>query len=312
MKNTLVVVFGLQKNNMVTIKLMGGIGNQMFEYAFIKSLSHQHNFTPVLETGFYKKNKLKIGLKNILKLLINLFTKSNFGYGLNEIRQNKRQYDLKYFKLDDKIKKIKNSNFPIIREVDEYCFNEKIITKAKDNTSYVGYFNNEKYFSNISEIIHNDFQLKEKYQNLLPSDLLHKIETTISVSVHVRRGDYVSSKIIQEHHGVCSINYYRQAVKLIKDKLINPVFFIFSDDIEWCQKNLNLECNVIYVSNLKNYQDLILMSKCRHNIIANSTFSWWGGWLNKHPEKIIIAPKSWLKEKRLNTTNLIPNTWIKL
>jgi len=290
---------------------MGGLGNQMFQYAFGKNTSIKYGFELKFETYLYKKDRFKRFLKNIIKIIIAIFAKKGIIKKIEEIRQNKRQYDLKYFELDDKIKKIKKSHLPIIEERTEFCFDPEL-AKDKDNLSYLGYFNNEKYFSEISDIIRNDFKLKKRYTDLLPQELIKKINESVSVSVHIRRGDYINTKGINQYHGTCDIAYYQRATNFLKDKLLNPIFFIFSDDINWCKNNLQLESETIFISGLKNYEDLTLMSKCKHNIIANSTFSWWGAWLNPFPNKIVIAPKKWLNNPEIDTSTIIPDNWIKL
>ncbi len=290
---------------------MGGLGNQMFQYAFGKNISTKYGFELNLETFLYKKNNFKYLCKNIIKIIIAIFAKESVAKKIKEIGQNKRQYNLKYFELDNKTKKIKKSHLPVIKEQTEFCFDPTLV-KNSDNFSYLGYFNNEKYFSEISDIIRNDFKLKKEYSDRLPQELVEKIDKNTSVSVHIRRGDYINNKNINQYHGTCDVAYYLRATKFLKDKLPNPIFFIFSDDIGWCKDNLNLGPETVFISGLKNYEDLILMSKCKHHIIANSTFSWWGAWLNPSLEKIVIAPKKWLNNPKIDTNTIIPDNWIRL
>jgi len=144
-----------------------------------------------------------------------------------------------------------------------------------------------------------------------------------SVAIHVRRGDYTSNAY-SASFGTLADSYYKTAIERINAGAQQPVFFVFSDDIEWCRNNLQLH-NAIFIEHNKgvdSYKDLVLMSHCRHNIIANSTFSWWGAWLNQNPQKIIIAPRIWFGKtyydgiqpvypsRIYNTKDLIPETWI--
>jgi len=141
-----------------------------------------------------------------------------------------------------------------------------------------------------------------------------KIKEKNSVSLHIRRGDYLTMQKAIDTIGVCPLDYYDKAIREITRKIKNPTFFIFSDDINWVKENLKTNSPTIFVSGgkLKDYEELILMSKCKHNIIANSSFSWWGAWLNNNPNKIVIAPKKWFKDTSKNTRDLIPESWLKL
>lgn len=136
-----------------------------------------------------------------------------------------------------------------------------------------------------------------------------------AVSLHVRRGDYVSNLTINQFHGTCSLEYYNQAIAQIAKKVETPHFFVFSDDPEWVKSNLKIDYSITIVDHNnadKNYEDIRLMSLCKHHIIANSSFSWWGAWLCRNPNKIVIAPLKWFNDKSINTTDLIPDGWIKI
>jgi len=135
---------------------------------------------------------------------------------------------------------------------------------------------------------------------------------TNSVSIHFRRGDYVTNPLTSQHHGVCSNKYYQDAISLLKSKISQPHFFLFSDEPEWLKTNVSLQEPFRIIDNNPGYVDLYLMSNCKHNIIANSSFSWWGAWLNNNPDKIVIAPHKWFNEPGINTYDLIPETWIRL
>ena len=141
--------------------------------------------------------------------------------------------------------------------------------------------------------------------------VLEDINTTNSIAIHVRRGDYVSVESVAQTHGVCSLNYYRRAIDFVTHKVENPQFFIFSDDPEWVSEHLSTGYPTSYVIHNgpeEAFQDLRLMSLCQHQIIANSSFSWWGAWLNKNAEKIVIAPRRWFLDKR-NTSDMCPENW---
>jgi len=139
-----------------------------------------------------------------------------------------------------------------------------------------------------------------------------RISAVNAVCVHIRRGDYVSNPTTNQFHGNCSLEYYRPAMGIMALKVEDPNYFIFSDDPEWASDSLKGASSMTTVDHNKadrNYEDLRLMSLCKHHIIANSTFSWWGAWLCKYTGKIVIAPRRWFRDELLNTSDLIPTGW---
>ena len=137
-----------------------------------------------------------------------------------------------------------------------------------------------------------------------------------SVSVHVRRGDFVSHTQISAFHGTCSPQYYQDAVSLLAEKVGAPLsLYIFSDDPAWVRENMQFPHETVYVDHndaSKNYIDMILMSSCKYHIIANSSFSWWGAWLDARPDKIVVAPRTWVRDPHINTKDLLPPSWIRI
>ena len=196
-----------------------------------------------------------------------------------------------------------------IKEKQIFHFDPEVF-KISGNVYLDGYWQNEKYFKDIEEIIRKEFTLKNPFNKII-SGIAEKISETNSVSLHIRRGDYVKDKITNQLHGVCSLDYYLNAINRILEKVSKPSFFIFSDDIEWAKNNLKLNYSTFFISDnlIKDSEELVLMSKCKHNIIANSSFSWWGAWLNQNPQKIVIAPKQWFKDSSIKTDDLIPDSW---
>ncbi len=181
------------------------------------------------------------------------------------------------------------------------------------NTYLDGYWQSEKYFKNIDANIRSDFTFKKPFSksNLKVASY---ISNSNAISLHVRRGDYVSNMKTNSVHGVCSINYYRDAIKYISSHVNKPVFFIFSDDITWVKNNLVIGAECVYVdhnSGADSYNDMRLMSLCKHHIIANSSFSWWGAWLGQNINKIVVAPKKWFAKNK-STGDLLPTDWLKL
>jgi hypothetical protein len=189
----------------------------------------------------------------------------------------------------------------------QVAFNDKFHSLT-NNVYLSGYFQSEKYFKNIQSKIKDDFSFPDL--NLIE---VNDIERFNSVSVHIRRGDYLENSNTYETHGICSLNYYYKALEIIKSKVKNPVFYIFTDDIEWVKVHFNLEeFQFISGKGYCDFEELGIMSKCRHNIIANSSFSWWAAWLNRYQKKIVIAPEYWFKKIEYFNNDIVPNNWLKI
>lgn len=288
---------------MTIIKLNGGLGNQMFQYAFGRNLAIKNNTELKLDISAFKNMPSQNTPRNYALGVFNI--NENIVIS-KELKKYKKSIAMKFFQ---KITDIFPGNY--IYET-KFNFNPKIAQLSKD--AYLdGYWQTEKYFKNTENIIRNEFTLKNNMGEKALS-AVSQINNTNSVSIHIRRGDYIVDKKTNAYHGSCTLDYYRKAVGIIKGKIDNPYFFIFSDDIPWVKNNLKIDCNVIFVSKegMKDYEEMILMSKCKHNIIANSSFSWWGAWLNNNSKKIVIAPKKWFNNPRINIKDLIPKKWIKI
>jgi hypothetical protein len=188
---------------------------------------------------------------------------------------------------------------------------DDIIKNLPETIILNGFFQKEKYFISHETEIRKLFSFRDTLsgQN---AGLSEKIKSTLSVSVHVRRGDYVFNPETNAYHGVCSPEYYRKAIRLMKEKHGDCYFFVFSDDIEWCRANLEVGEKTAFVSHntgRNSYLDMQLMSLCKHHIIANSSFSWWGAWLNPSSDKTVIAPAKWFAEGKHDTAGLYPKKW---
>lgn len=174
------------------------------------------------------------------------------------------------------------------------------------------YFQSEKYFKDIEKTIRKEFSLRRPFR-AEAENWAKKNSSTQSVSVHIRRSDYLWEKH-KNIHGILPIQYYLDAAKIIAEKIPNAVFYVFSDDIPWAKENLKLPYPIEFVSSEKisGPEEMILMSVCKNNIIANSSFSWWGAWLNNQPNKIVITPKNWFIDKTKTPNDVIPNNWTRI
>ncbi len=291
---------------MIISNIIGGLGNQMFQYAAGRALALNRDQPLMLDVSGFSNYKLHQGfeLKNIFEIPAHTATLSEIASILGW-----RSFSgVKRFLSYPSMASLRGSSFILEPHFNYWPDFEKIVI----NEVYIsGYWQSEKYFKEYELIIKRDFCFK-KFSLELNIDLAKKITQLNSISLHVRRGDYVSHKKTSDTHGVCSIDYYKKAVSLIGSKVQNPYFFIFSDDISWVKKNLNINFPCEFINHNRgdqSFNDMHLMSLCRNNIIANSSFSWWGAWLNNNLNKIVIAPKKWFANDAI-IVDLIPDEWV--
>lgn len=289
---------------MIIVKLMGGLGNQMFQYAAAKALSVRHGVTMKVDLSFLNN---RIPREN--------FTFREFELGCFdnaiEIATNN---ELSIFNPPNRIIRSLKSFLGISMPM-RYCelsFNYyESFNELPSEILLEGYFQSEKYFIQIRSLLLKDFKLRSPASSVNLS-LIENIKSTNSVSLHIRRGDFAENKVINSIHGLCDINYYKRAIMEIKLNTENAIFFIFSDDINWAKKEIGMTSNVFYIDHnigKESYWDMRLMSYCKHNIIANSSFSWWAAWLNENQNKQVFAPIKWFNDTTIDTSDLIPNTW---
>ena len=291
---------------MIIVKLIGGLGNQMFQYAAGRYLAHLHQTELLVDTSFLEKNPNGAYTKRELELSVfNLDLKIATK---DDVKKFNIEGSTKYSRALQRHLPILFSNLYAAESGIQY---QKEFLNYPKNTYMDGFWQSERYFKPIESLLLAEFTPKEDL-NSENQNWLNKISTVESVSMHIRRGDYVSNKNAQQHHGNLSLDYYLNALKLIKETHKQVEVFIFSDDLDWCKANLNLDNEIHFVdANQKQnfHLDMFLMSYCKHNIIANSSFSWWAAWLNQNVNKIVVAPLNWFSDKSLNTKDLIPSSW---
>jgi hypothetical protein len=278
---------------MIIVQLSGGLGNQMFQYAAGYSLARR--------LGVECQVNLANFAKNIRKYELECFTDAPAVSQKNRIP---RRWRPRIFGL--------TGGMTIFEEKFAFVFDERF-SSLKDGTYLVGYFQSEKYFEGYATDIRTLYTLRMQPKGA-NQQILNDMLNTQTVSVHVRRGDYVSNRSTNLYHGICPAAYYQQAFELISRRVQSPRFYVFSDDPEWTRANVQPPGYTIYIEHNRDaaFEDLRLMSSCRNHIIANSSFSWWGAWLNSCPEKIVIAPRKWLANDSVPIIDLIPETWIQI
>ncbi len=284
---------------MIVVKLLGGLGNQLFQYAFARYLADANNTEVYLEDSFYATQSLR-------KVELNYFNVKTASLSNYQKFVLKRYLSLRWFFL----KKI--SRYKITKE-ESFQFHEPF-KKRKGDLYLIGYWQSEKYFIEIADMIREEIAMKDPMDTFNMQTLSY-ITSHTSVSIHVRRTDYLTNTTANSVHGICDIPYYDKAIEIIKNKINNPHFIIFSDDPQWCRENIKTDSPMIFIDHNtqdQNYIDIILMSKCKHHIIANSSFSWWGAWLNASTSKIVIAPQKWFVDPKRYSEDIIPYSWIKI
>lgn len=294
---------------MILTKILGGLGNQMFQYAMGRNLSILHKTEMKFETL-----GLEAGEDVRSEFCLDVFNLPEISFATKKEKLKFERQTLYRSTLLNHIVNVFNSRV-MIREQGHFPFNKAFVTKSKKNTYIRGLWQSERYFIDNEVIIRKDFSFKKPLEgkNLELSNVLKSSDN--SISIHVRRGDYVNNAHFSEKIGTCDMDYYIKAIAYMGEHIDQPQYFVFSDDIEWAKENLPLNTNSIFVDHntLSNsYIDMQLMSLCKHHIIANSTFSWWGAWLNNNKDKIVIAPEKWFAGWDYDTKDLIPKKWIKL
>lgn len=279
---------------MIVIKLQGGLGNQLFQYAFGIALAKKYYDTIKFDLSSYHEGSHRN--LDLLKLNVDLVEVEDASYNSFFSLKNR---------LLNKIKLTILSNYNVHFEQSSLHYDVK--HSNKKNTFYFGYWQSTGYFSSISNLIHEQFKLKA---DSLPLNYLDLINQNTTVAVHIRRGDYLIAGNAQVH-GNLSADYYTKAVNLMQELSPNCQYLVFSDDIDWVLENFKIPVEWLPVNDeqLNDAQTLMLISACHHQIIANSTFSWWAAWLNTNSEKKVIAPKNWFANNRNSADILLPS-WI--
>lgn len=287
---------------MIIIKLKGGLGNQMFQYAAAKALANHLNTDLKLDLSFYQEQKTTYRAYELgcFKLAPQIAPP-------REIRSLKRSGQWKLSNLLNRT-----------RSESKCCYKEASLKfdpaffELSDPTHLEGYFQCEKYFSNSRETLLDEFSFT-KPPSKINQELLNQIQNTNAVALHIRRGDYVKDANANKVHGTCSMAYYQSAIEHMQEHISNPTFYIFSDEPDWAENNLPIHAPKIIVKHNppdQGTEDLRLMINCKHSITANSSFSWWGAWLSQSPSKTVVAPKRWFASPTLRDYDITPQTWI--
>jgi len=287
---------------MIVVKVQGGLGNQLFQYSIGRALSLKHGVKLYLDTSFFR-----IPLPSDVTPRKFELDDYNLSYEIADDTIYAKFFSDKLSLWDRLMIKIgKYDSFKILKEP-RFEFDPNV-SSISNNLYLDGYWQTALYFQSINTTLRKE--LKLNFAGNVKPELFKRVQNKNSISIHFRRGDYLSEKKNEEWHGVVPMAYYEQALDLMLNKVSDPFLFVFSDDIQWTKANFNPQLPVEYVNTLSATLDMELMSLCKHNILANSSFSWWGAWKNYNPEKIVVAPRKWFQTDKMNTRDLFPADWI--
>ncbi len=298
---------------MKIVNIIGGLGNQMFQYAFAVALK-----------AYYPNEDVYIDISHFHTFFFKKYKGRNLhhGFEINKILDHVEIPTANWQKL------VKVTNYMpnyLLSRLIRRCFPkrqsefiEKVdftydpdVLKQEGSVYFEGYWQVADYYRGLEKTLRDAFKFKPlDAENVL---LASKIKDCNSVSVHVRRGDYLNNK---GFGGICTLDYYRKAIGFVLSKVEKPSFFLFSNDIKWCEDNLipilnGADCVIVYHNKGKDsYKDMQLMSFCHTNIIANSSFSWWGAFLNNNNDAMVIAPSKW--NNRFDEVDIYPDSWVKV
>ena len=274
---------------MIVVRLIGGLGNQMFQYAMGRAIADRLQVSLKLDTTAFRndtKRRYELWALNIVEELASDAEISD-AHSATQSRLHLRETGLGF-----------DSN----------------ALQAPDGAYVDGYWGSEQYFASIEERIRAEFSFRGDLRGK-DLDIVEQMREGDSISLHVRRGDMANDPHTRNFHGLCTEEYYASCVEHMAKQLEHPRFFVFSDDPEWVRNNLSLGYPMTVIDHnagSRSYADMRLMSMCRHHIIANSTFSWWGAWLNPSADKIVLMPRRWLSEYTTDDLDVRPPTWVAL
>ena len=279
------------------VRLMGGLGNQLFQYATARSRADELRVELVLDRRYVERKAQHTGLA------IDHFAVRARGLNATEVG--------KFSEIKLRIARLlKRHARPVFSTYWETRFNfDQEVKGASSGSMLCGFWQSERYITNPQQI-RSDLVLNTPFSPAA-AVVAATIDRCQSVALHVRRGDYLKDQKTMERYGLCSVDYYQAAIAHILVEVKGATFFVFSDDTAWVKEHLAVgdRCTFVSCKDIPPQEDLLLMSLCKHQIIANSTFSWWGAWLNNNCDKIVVAPAPWFDDQTIAAQDLIPHTW---
>lgn len=292
---------------MVISNIIGGLGNQMFQYAAGRALSLERGIPLRLDISDFANYELHQGFE-----LQRVFNCTADIANATDVRRT-----LGWQFMSGVRRVVSRSSMAVLRRktfvIEPHFHYWSGIKNVPSDCYLMGYWQSEQYFLEVASQIREEFSFKLPLEQK-NTEIANQIQQTNAVSLHVRRGDYIGNSTNIKTYELCSLDYYSASIRYISERVYNPHFIVFSDDVDWVRNNLKIDFSHQYIEHnqgAESYNDMRLMSLCKHHIIANSSFSWWGAWLNSNPAKLVIAPKNWFINQT-NVKDLLPIGWIKL
>jgi hypothetical protein len=295
---------------MIIMQIKGGLGNQLFQYALGRSLAVSNHCRLKLDLSWFENTKESLTYRKFkldrFKIDADIATKEEV-CSLKPpagplLKYRRALAHLVRFGRPRCVLENKNRSF------------DKPILGLKSPVWLEGYWQSFRYFSKIAGQIRAELRLTDELA-APTAEQLEKINRVNAVSLHIRRGDYVSNPVYARKYGTVTLEYYQKGISLMAQKIRNPHFVVFTDDYQWAKSNLKTEHPVLWMDREaaeKDCVDLWLMAHCRHHIIANSSYSWWGAWLADQPDKIVVNPVKWKSDESRYNSDRSPASWIAL
>jgi Glycosyl transferase family 11 len=286
----------------IITRLSGGLGNQMFQYAAGLRLAIVHQ----------TQLKFDVGLLDVPSdATPRIYELDRFAISAQRATPQETEALLAKRPVAARISQ-RLDRRAAARE--RHFHYDPAVARLPDETCLEGYWQSERYFADVAARVRQEFSFRSAPSGR-NAELAREIAARAAVSLHVRRGDYATHAATRAYHGLCSIDYYRRAAAYVAERVRDPLFVLFSDDPEWTRAHLDLGHDTLVAGHngpQDGPEDLRLMMQCRHHVLANSTFSWWGAWLDASTDKIVIAPERWFSDRARDTRDLLPAGWFKL
>lgn len=292
---------------MIISRIDGGLGNQMFQYAYAYYLASKHNAPLMLDTGSYDAQPQHGYLLNHFNISASLLPNTE------QHRLPRRYRSTSYKNTRTLVQRLLPLSVLRRHKQTEFGFSSRHLS-VPNHCYLVGYWQSQKFFPGLREELLKQFQPREPISEVTQR-VLDRIQSTNSVAVHVRRGDYVTNSEAAKIYCHLPTCYYTDAISDWAASQVQPEVFVFSNDIAWCQHELQLPYPVTFVdhnTNANAHEDMVLMSHAKCCVIANSTFSWWGAWLNQRDDCTIYAPDRWFQSGTLDGSDIVPENWQRL
>jgi len=293
---------------MIIVRLTGGLGNQMFQYAFGRAMAHRYSTELKLDTSSFPERTATDNGYVERNYDLDVFTVEPEFATSSEVALLSKRSSVRL--LDRVMNKALGFKSSVVLEP-HFHFSNSVAYETNGDRYMIGYWQSPKYFEEIEPVIRDEFRFREPLA-ADAAELRERIENANSVCLNVRRGDFV----VNPFHGSLGVDYFQTADRMLGERLLEREYFVFSDDVEWCKANLRFDVPTTFVSHSyagRKFQDYLrLMSSCKHFVIPNSSFAWWAVWLNKSSDRIVVAPKEWFSDSSYNTSDLIPDDWIRI